>query len=126
MLNVKLLALNGEIDEDTYVAHAKLTPDEPEAAELRGKLRDAAATSGAGWQTFARTVRKVYRREPTELLDRFENIILQMRVQPGGLSDESQARLVELAKLWKIGPVKAKGLLAQYNIQPAAAVLAWN
>src|SRR3546814_1099880 len=49
ILSVKLLSLNGEMDEDTYSVHSQLTPDEPENSELRGLLRDASATSGDGW-----------------------------------------------------------------------------
>src|SRR3546814_7376256 len=40
ILSVKLLSLNGEMDEDTYSVHSQLQPDEPENSELRGLLRE--------------------------------------------------------------------------------------
>lgn len=125
MLSVKLLALNGTSDADTYHVHAMLTPDEPENAELRGLLRDAAATTGAGWKSFARTVRAVYGADPAQLLDRFEMLILQLRAQPEGVTAETQDRLIHLAKQWKIGPQKARSFLTDNNVTLSPAMLAW-
>src|SRR3546814_11387955 len=58
ILSVKLLSLNGEMDEDTYSVNSQLTHDEPANSEQRGLLRDAHHTSGAGWIDHARTVVK--------------------------------------------------------------------
>src|SRR3546814_8095397 len=68
ILSVKLLSLNGEMDEDTYSVHSQLTPDEPENSELRGLLRDASATSGDGWIDQARIVRQIRSEEHTSEL----------------------------------------------------------
>jgi hypothetical protein len=126
LLSVKFIGMNGAADEDTYEVHAMSTPDEPENSELRGLLRDAAATTGAGWQDQARIVRRVYGGDVAQILDRYEMLIVQLNASPDGVTAESQERLVELGKMWRIGPQKAHAFLAENNIQPASAMLAWQ
>ncbi|AXK44088.1 hypothetical protein [Erythrobacter aureus] len=125
LLSVKLLTLNGDMNDDTYKVHGLLTPDEPETAELRNLLRNAAFTTGDGWKHWAREVRRVYKNEPTIILDRFEMLVVQLKASAAPVSDESQGRLVEIAKLWGIGPEKVREYLAKMEIQPSAAVAAW-
>lgn len=125
LLSVKLLALNGPTDEDTYRVHGLLTPDQPENAELRGLLRDAAALTGAGWKGQARIVRAVYGKEPAEIVDRYEKLLLQFRAQPVPVSADTEARMVELGKIWKIGPDKARHLFAKNGIEMSPVMLAW-
>src|SRR3546814_8406728 len=104
ILSVKLLSLNGEMDEDTYSVHSQLTPDEPENSELRGLLRDASATSGDGWIDQARIVRQIYGADPLQILDRLEMLVVQLAATPQGVTEESQARIVTVCKHWKGGP----------------------
>src|SRR3546814_11584786 len=85
ILSVKLLSLNGEMDEDTYSVHSQLTPDEPENSELRGLLRDASATSGDGWIDQARIVRHLYGADPLQLLDRLEMLVVHLAATPQAL-----------------------------------------
>jgi hypothetical protein len=125
ILSVKLLSLNGEMDEDTYSVHSQLTPDEPENSELRGLLRDAAAMSGDGWKDQARIVRKVYGADPLQIIDRFEMLIVQIAATPQGVTEDSQARLVEISKLWQVGREKAIELFLESKIDPTAKTLAW-
>lgn len=125
ILSVKLLSLNGEMDEDTLSVHLQLTPDEPENSELRGLLRDASATSGDGWVDQARLVRQIYGADPLQILDRLEMLIVQLAATPQGVTEDSQARLVEISKLWKIGPEKTLRLLEESQVEISPKTIAW-
>lgn len=124
MLSVKILAMNGEIDENTYHAHALVTPDEAETSELRGQLRDAAATTGQGWKELARRLRYIYDAET--LVDRLDILLVQLNAQPGPITPETEQRIIEIAKIWKIGPNTLRKLMNDSEIQPGAAISAWK
>ncbi|QAY80250.1 hypothetical protein [Sphingosinicella sp. BN140058] len=126
VLCAKLLQLNGRLDADTYEVHQKFTPDEPETSELRGSLRDAAATTPLGWQRSARDLAYRFKRFPDTLLDRFEHLIIQMNASPDGVTVSGQAALVELARLWGIGPNKTLEIFVEWRVQPLQPVLAWQ
>ncbi len=125
LLSVKLLTLNGDMNEDTYKVHGLLTPDAPETGELRNLLRNAAFTTGDGWKHWAHEVRRVYKGNALEILDRFEMLVVQLKSSAAPVSDESQSRLIEIAKLWGIGPEKAREYLAEMEIEPSAEMAAW-
>src|SRR3546814_789173 len=125
ILSVKLLSLNGEMDEDTYSVHSQLTPDEPENSELRGLLRDASATSGDGWIDQARIVRQIYGADPLQILDRLEMLVVQLAATPQGVTEESQARIVEVCKLWKVGPEKVLRIFEENQVQISTKTIAW-
>lgn len=125
ILSVKLLSLNGGMTDETYKHHAQLTPDEPETSELRSDLRNAAYSTGDGWEFWAREVRKVYKRDPLVILDRYEILIVQLQNGEGGLSDKSQDRLIQIGKMWGVGPNKAREFLADVAVTPSPNMAAW-
>ncbi|QAY80126.1 hypothetical protein [Sphingosinicella sp. BN140058] len=126
LLSVKLLALNGPMDDDTFDVHADIAPDEPQAAELRGKLREAAFAYPDDWAEYARQVYRAYRKDPVQLADRLEFIVCQLRATPGNISADSQDRLIQLAKSWKFGPEHVRGLLAKFKAPASSNMLAWK
>src|SRR3546814_1444611 len=125
ILSVKLLSLSGEMDEATVSFHSQLTPDEPENSELRGLLRDASATSGDGLIDQARIVRQIYGADPLQILDRLEMLVVQLAATPQGVTEESQARIVEVCKLWKVGPEKVLRIFEENQVQISTKTIAW-
>lgn len=125
LLSVKLLSLNGEMDEDTFRVHAQLTPDEPENSELRGDLRNAAVLDGSDWKDQARIVRQIYGRDPVQIVDRLDKLLVQMNATPHGVTEDSQARIVEISKLWKIGREKTIELFQNNHVAPTQETLVW-
>lgn len=125
ILSVKLLRLNGNVDENTYHHHGQLTADEPENSELRSDLRNAAFPVGDGWEFWAKEVWQVYRRMPLTVLDRYYSLFVQMANGQDGLSDESQRRLLQIAKMWGIGPEKTREYLTNLDLTPIPEIENW-
>ena len=113
VLSVKLLAVSGRLDDETYRQHGVLTVDYADNSQLRGSLRDCAGGRPDGWEDSAKLLRSVFRKEPKQLSDRLRKLILQIAVQPGGLEDASQIRLMEIAKVWNLGPKHVRGLFEE-------------
>ncbi len=134
VLSVKLLAFNGDRDDKTFEVHALCTPDLAENSELRGTLRDVSAATPDYWQAPAKQVYAIYKGDPEALVSRLDALIVQVSAQPGSslpsgqrqLSDDTQERLMQIAKMWRIGPKKTKELLLEARIQPSQALLAWK
>lgn len=127
-LSVKALAITGGYDQTTYDVHAINTPDEPENSALRAKLRDAAAASRDGWKQAARRLRKETRRDQRMLLDHLSGIVIQLTSQPGArvagsrhyrLDDEVQDFLVDLGRVWGIGPRNVREVLVRNDVMPS-------
>lgn len=125
MLSVKLLTLNGEMNENTYHVHALITPDAPETSELRGDLRNAAFVAGHDWEHWADQVHAYYKHDPHLILDRYETLIVQLRASVAGISVESQDRLIHIGKKWGVGPSKAREFLAEMKQEPSERMAAW-
>lgn len=128
-LSVKALAISGDYDQVTYDVHAVNTPDLAENSSLRALLRDAAGATHDGWKDAARRVRRGARKDPAELHTLLTGLVIQMTSQPsarvaGGahyvLSDEKQRFLMEVGKLWGIGPKTLRGILSQNHVAPSA------
>src|SRR3546814_15094737 len=88
-------------------------------------LRDASATSGDGWIDQARIVRQIYGADPLQILDRLEMLVVQLAATPQGVTEESQARIVEVCKLWKVGPEKVLRIFEENQVQISTKTIAW-
>lgn len=126
VLSVKLLSYNGSTDDKTFEVHALVTSDFVENSDLRSQLRDAAAATPEQWEPAARTVRTVYRDAPEDLQKRLDGLIVQVSAQPCGVTDATQLRLMEIAKMWRIGPKQTRDLLLENHVNPSPALLAWR
>lgn len=125
MLTVKLLSLNGGMSDEAYHRHQMDIPDTLENSELRSELRNVAFVNGEDWKHWARTLRRIYRNKPEVILDRYQTIVGQLAATSHGITDDSQGRLVELAKAWGIGPKSARECFAKAQVRPEGAMLAW-
>ena len=130
VLSVKMMAFNGEIDDDTLDVHATVVVDNYTNSRLRGMLRDAAGASTDDWKASARVIYTIFRKENHELLKRMDELILQLTAQPNSradikgnryLSQEVQTRLMEIARIWKIGPNQMKTLLGEHRVPQLVA-----
>lgn len=128
-LSVKALAISGDYDQVTYDVHAVNTPDLAENSTLRAKLRDAAGVTHDGWKQAAKRVKRACRKDQEQLYDLLTGLVIQMTSQPSArttrkgqyhLSDEKQRFLVELAKMWGMGPKTLRGVLASNSVPPSA------
>jgi hypothetical protein len=126
VLSVKLLAISGEFDETTYEMHALMTSDFSENAALRGTLRDCAGWRADGWEHSARVLASLYHNQPDQLSVRLHRLIAQVMVQPGGNAEATQSRIVDVAKVWKLGPKHVRGLFSEQGVEMTPAVLAWR
>lgn len=135
VLSVKMMALNGVVDDDACEVHALATPDYVENSILRAKLRDAAAASPEHWQSAARTVLAVYGAKAEDLVSRLNDLVVQVTAQPAcifhadgssDLDERVQVRLMEVAKMWGIGPNRTRAVLEDNNVVLAQPLLAWR
>lgn len=126
VLSVKVLAISGRMDEQSYRIHALVTSDDAENAGLRTALRDSTGWTPQGWEHPARVLERNFRGAPAELSRRVDYLIAQIAAQPGGTSDASQERVMEIAKTWSLGPVHVRGLFDKHGVDMAPAILAWR
>lgn len=128
-LSVKALAISGDYDQITFDVHAVNTPDMMENSALRALLRDAAGATHDGWKQAARRVRQGARKKPQMLHTLMTGLVIQMTSQPSAripgsryykLSDEKQKFLMELGKMWGIGPRTLRGILEKNEVAPSA------
>ncbi len=126
VLSVKVLAISGRFSEETYATHALVTSDDAENAVLRTRLRDAAGLTADGWEHPARVLGSSFRKAPAELSKRLGYLIAQIADQPMGTDEPSQIRIMEIAKMWKLGPKHVRELFDKYRVEMAPAILAWR
>lgn len=135
VLSVKLMTLNGEVDRDSIDVHNLATLDVLENSTLRARMRDAADVTPEHWQSSARMVGNVYGANPGDLVSRLNDLIVQVTSQPAcyvvngdefHLAENVQVRIMEIAKMWKIGPNRTRDLLADNRVSIAQPLLAWR
>lgn len=132
VLCVKLLAFNGEQDQASLEVHGTAVLDDMENAYMRRELRAAASVTPEYWKDAARTVARYSGGSSEFFLTRFESIIVQLTAQPCSrgqgqfhLRDEVQDRLIDLAKLWKIGPKTVRNILRDNQVVPSERLQKW-
>lgn len=135
VLSVKTMALNGEVDDDACEVHALATPDYVENSILRAKLRDAAAASPEHWQGAAKAVLSVYGAKAENLVSRLNDLVVQVTAQPAcifhsdgssELDEKVQIRLMDIAKMWGIGPNRTRAVLEDNNVILAKPIVDWK
>jgi hypothetical protein len=126
VLSVKTLAISGLFDEDTYSTHALVTSDDSENAALRTVLRDSTGWTPDGWEHPARVIGSSFRKAPGELSKRLGYLIAQIAAQPNGTQDAGQIRIMEIAKMWGLGPKHVRELFEKNAVEMAPAILAWR
>ena len=130
VLSVKLLALNGPVDERAAEIHALATPDYVENAMLRARLRGAASAADDGWQDAARTIQAVYGSNPDDVVRKFGDLVAQITGQDCtpyvdghyDLAPDTLERLGEIARMWRIGPARMNEALADNHVRIDAAL----
>ena len=124
-LSVKALAINGDYDDITYDVHQVNTPDLPENSIMRARLRNAAGASHDGWKEAARRVRRGAKNDPAKLHTLLNGLVIQLTSQPSArtpvqgvynLTKEVQLFLLEVAKMWGIGPNNLRSILDKRHV----------
>lgn len=133
VLSVKLMALNGDVDDGSMEVHYLATADQPENSVMRALLRDAGGTTPDHWQSSARAVGAVYGAE--DLLSRLNDLVVQVTAQPScvpvdeysfRLDEAVQVRIMEIAKMWKIGPNRTRRVLEDNAVIVSDRLHAWK
>jgi hypothetical protein len=133
VLSVKLMALNGEVDDGAVEVHYLATADQPENSVMRALLRDAGGVTPDHWQSSARAVGSIY--GPEDLLSRLNDLVVQVTAQPAcvpvdghsfHLDEAVQVRIMEIAKMWKIGPNRTRRVLEDSSVILSDRLLAWK
>lgn len=126
VLSVKVLAISGQFDDETYRIHALVTSDDAENAALRTSLRDSTGRTPDGWEHPARVIGSAFRKAPAELSKRLDYLIAQIAAQPNGTQDAGQTRIMEIARIWNLGPVHVRGLFDKNAVEMSPTILAWR
>src|SRR3546814_10977569 len=68
----------------------------------------------------------LYGADPLQILDRLEMLVVQLAATPQGVTEESQARIVEVCKLWKVGPETVLRIFEENQVQISTKTIDWS
>lgn len=135
-LCIKLAVFNGPTDQRALEVHTEIMHDFADNAYRRRDLRIAASATPEFWEPLARMIYQAGRKDAFFLTSRYRSILVQLTSQPENrrqaspaghfLREEVQERMIQLAKIWKLGPKTTRELFEQQKVVIGPTLAGWK